>query len=185
MADPELLEKKDQESVVPALPEKKKLADFIKEEKPQKEYTIVHNGGEKTVIKEEMFKLHVTLLNMQEDCGDQLTEIYSKQDKVVFDQIIELTQDAMDKNKLECDREIDDDEKKLCEKYGKKNCLLILEAANFLNNAYVVQMVCKYVAGTIRGKTTSQIREFWGIVNDFTKEEIEEIKKRHNYDVNN
>lgn len=52
-----------------------------------------------------------------------------------------------------------------------------LQAANYLNIQSLLDLTTQTVAELIKGKTPEQIRAEFGIVNDFTPEEEEEIKR--------
>lgn len=53
----------------------------------------------------------------------------------------------------------------------------VLQAANYLNIQSLLDLTTQTVAELIKGKTPEQIRAEFGIVNDFTPEEEEEIKR--------
>ena len=54
-------------------------------------------------------------------------------------------------------------------------------AANYLNIENLQTDCCKYIAYQMKGKTPEEIREIFGLENDFTPEEEEEIKKEHQW----
>ncbi|KAK0713295.1 Skp1 family, dimerization domain-containing protein [Lasiosphaeria miniovina] len=53
----------------------------------------------------------------------------------------------------------------------------ILIAANYLDIQRLVNIASQTVANMIKGKTTEQIRDLFGIVNDFTPEEEDELRR--------
>jgi len=55
----------------------------------------------------------------------------------------------------------------------------LLLAANYLNVKPLLDLCCQKVADMIRGKTAEQIRQEFGIKNDFSPEEEEEIRKEN------
>ena len=55
----------------------------------------------------------------------------------------------------------------------------LILAANYLAISPLLDLICKTVANMIKGKTPEQIREIFGIENDFTPEE-EEVVRREN-----
>jgi S-phase kinase-associated protein 1 len=57
----------------------------------------------------------------------------------------------------------------------------IIMAANYLNIENLQTDCCKYIAYQMKGKTPEEIREMFGLENDFTPEEEEEIKKEHQW----
>ena len=50
-------------------------------------------------------------------------------------------------------------------------------AANYLDCPGLLNLSCKKVAFMIKGKTPQEIRDTFGIENDLTPEELEQIKK--------
>ena len=59
----------------------------------------------------------------------------------------------------------------------------IILAANYLDIKDLLEITCQKVADMIRGKTPSEIRKIFGVENDFTPEEEEEIKKQNEWNV--
>jgi S-phase kinase-associated protein 1 len=52
-----------------------------------------------------------------------------------------------------------------------------LQAANFLDIQPLLDLTCKTVADMIKGKSPEQIRQEFDIQNDFTPEELEEVRR--------
>lgn len=57
----------------------------------------------------------------------------------------------------------------------------IILAANYLNVRSLLNVCCKAVANMIKGKTPEEIRKHFGIVNDFTPEEEEQVRKENEW----
>ena len=57
----------------------------------------------------------------------------------------------------------------------------IILAANFLDIRGLLEVSCKTVANMIKGKTPEEIRKTFNIVNDFTPQEEEQIKKENSW----
>uniref|UniRef100_A0A0E0G4Y8 SKP1-like protein n=1 Tax=Oryza nivara TaxID=4536 RepID=A0A0E0G4Y8_ORYNI len=57
----------------------------------------------------------------------------------------------------------------------------LILAANYLNVPSLLDLACQHTADLIKGKTVQEIRDTFGIVNDFTPEEEEEIRKENEW----
>jgi len=57
----------------------------------------------------------------------------------------------------------------------------IILAANYLDISKLLDYACMTVADQIRGKTPDEIRKHFNIKNDFTEEEMEQIKKENEW----
>ncbi|KAI8927235.1 Skp1 family, dimerization domain-containing protein [Entophlyctis helioformis] len=57
----------------------------------------------------------------------------------------------------------------------------IILAANYLDMKNLLDLGCKTVANMIKGKTVEEIRKTFNIVNDFTPEEEEQIRKENEW----
>lgn len=60
----------------------------------------------------------------------------------------------------------------------------LLMAANYLNIKNLLDLTCETVASMIRGKTIQEIRDTFGIKNDFTPEEEEEVRNENEWAFN-
>ncbi|KAJ3101681.1 hypothetical protein HDU97_001222 [Phlyctochytrium planicorne] len=57
----------------------------------------------------------------------------------------------------------------------------IILAANYLDMKNLLDLGCKTVANMIKGKSVEEIRKTFNIVNDFTPEEEEQIRKENEW----
>jgi len=57
----------------------------------------------------------------------------------------------------------------------------LILGANYLGIQSLLDISCKAVANMIKGKTPDEIRETFNIVNDFTPEEEEEIRRENSW----
>ena len=69
-------------------------------------------------------------------------------------------------------------EKAFFEKMTKEALFEVTLAANYLHAEELLDAAMQCAAGRIRGKTVPELREYFGIENDFTPEE-EEIRKEN------
>jgi len=57
----------------------------------------------------------------------------------------------------------------------------LILAANYLDIKMLMDVSCQTVANKIIGKTTEELRQIFNIVNDFTPEEEEQVRKDHEW----
>ncbi|KAJ3027540.1 UNVERIFIED_CONTAM: hypothetical protein HDU68_003626 [Siphonaria sp. JEL0065] len=57
----------------------------------------------------------------------------------------------------------------------------IILAANYLDMKNLLDLGCKTVANMIKGKSVEEVRKLFNIVNDFTPEEEEQIRKENEW----
>lgn len=62
---------------------------------------------------------------------------------------------------------------------GRRTLFHVILAANYLNIKDLFDLGCQTVADTITDKNTDEIRALFGIRNDFTPEEEEEIRQQN------
>ncbi|KAH9611827.1 hypothetical protein KSS87_015786 [Heliosperma pusillum] len=78
----------------------------------------------------------------------------------------------------------DDELKKWDEEFVKVDLNTLYDlilAANYLNIKDLLDLTCQTVADMIKGKTPEEIRKTFNIINDFTPEEEEEIRKENQW----
>ncbi|CAH8266586.1 unnamed protein product [Arabidopsis lyrata] len=64
-------------------------------------------------------------------------------------------------------------------KFDIKTLLQIILAANYLNVKGLLDLVSQTIADTIKDYTPEQIREVFGVENDYTEEEEAEVRKEN------
>jgi len=74
-----------------------------------------------------------------------------------------------------------DEELATVQKYDQEMLFAVLLAANYLDIKALLQACCKATAELIKGKTPAEIRELFGIENDFTPEQEEKIRKENEW----
>lgn len=78
----------------------------------------------------------------------------------------------------DCD-DIDDWDREFCRAFDNEALFKLILAANYMEIKPLMELGCKTVANMIKGKTAEQIRETFGLVNDFTPEEEEQIRREN------
>ncbi len=57
----------------------------------------------------------------------------------------------------------------------------LILAANYMDFAYLLDLACAKIASTLKGKTSAEIRESFGITEEFTAEEEAKIMEEHKW----
>jgi S-phase kinase-associated protein 1 len=137
-------------------------------------------SGKIFILERELAKKSIMLKNIisdaEESAGDAIP--IQKVEDETLEQVIrylELTNSNIVDEKSLKDRDLELWEKEYTESI-KEIIFPVILAANFLDIRHLLDVCCKAVANTMVGKTPKQIREMYGIVNDFTPEQEEEMK---------
>lgn len=85
----------------------------------------------------------------------------------------------LDKNP-KVDNKLTDWEKEFCNLPHDDLFNLIL-ASNYVEFQELLDVTCQVVAEMIKGKTVEEIRKVFGVENDFTPEEYEQVKKENEW----
>lgn len=64
---------------------------------------------------------------------------------------------------------------------GQSELFDLILAANYLNIKALLDLTCRAVANMIKGKTPEEIRKHFGITNDFTPEEEDEVCRENQW----
>ncbi|KAH6784168.1 hypothetical protein C2S52_009127 [Perilla frutescens var. hirtella] len=130
-----------------------------------KTLTLISSDGHEFEVSESVAALSVTIKNMVDDgCSDKPIPILNVDAKSLSKVIGYIKDHAADKGFVVSDDEDFDD---------LLDCLL---AANYLNIGDLLRLLSKKISDLIANKSTEEIRELFGLENDFTKEEEEEAR---------
>ena len=145
-------------------------------------------------VEKKVAEKSVLLKNMLEDVGDTsdssipLPNVTGKILKKVIQYCQHHKDDAPivedDKEVFDSARVRSDDISQWDQEYiqvDNEELFEIILAANYLDIKQLLDLGCKTVANMIRGKTPEQIREMFNIVNDFTPEEEEQIRRENEW----
>lgn len=146
---------------------------------------LLSNDNKEFKIDKELADKSVLIKNMLEDIGDSDSSIplpnvnynilekvfkwckYHKDDPIQDEQQNGNTDiNEWDQKYMDVDQEILFD---------------IILAANYLDIKQLLDLGCKTVANMIKGKSADEIRKTFNIINDFTPEEEEQIKKENEW----
>lgn len=156
--------------------------------------TLVSNDDEKFKVSQQVAFKSVLIKNMVEDIGGEEAEIPLPQAKgTVLKKVIEYCEYHKDDPEPEAapeDNERSDRIKRTTDitewdyKYMAVENELVFELmllANYLDIRSLFDLTCKTVANMIKGKTPEQIRQTLGIENDFTPEQLDEIRRENEW----
>ncbi|MEX0596594.1 MAG: hypothetical protein WD512_08840 [Candidatus Paceibacterota bacterium] len=102
---------------------------------------------------------------------------------VQYSQFMRTSEFPKDERKEDAriDGELTEWEKNFASNMPKNTLIEVVLLSNYLEFNYMLEAMCCAMAGLMKDRTTEQIREDWGIKNDFTKEEEEKIKKENQF----
>ena len=66
-------------------------------------------------------------------------------------------------------------------KVDQETLFAVILASNYLDIKPLLDLTCKTVADMIKGKTPEEIRQTFNIVNDFTPEEEEQVRRENEW----
>lgn len=131
-------------------------------------------------VKEEVAKKSMLIKNMIEDTGgdDEIPLMNLRMPILV--KIIEYCEYHKNDNPAEIEKPlrttnlaelVDSWDAKFIEVENMEELFEIIQAANYLDIASLLDLACAKVASLIKGKTPEEIRKTFNIINDFTPEE--------------
>ncbi|EYU37960.1 hypothetical protein ABFS82_02G007500 [Erythranthe guttata] len=145
----------------------------------QKMIVLQSSDGQIFEIEESVASNSQTLRNMIEDeCADNTIPLPNVTAKILA-RVIEYCKrhtdaaaNADDLKKFDADFVDPDDQETLFD---------TLLAANYLNISSLMDMLCKAIAEMLKDKDPEVTRKKFNIVNDYTKEEEEEVRKENSW----
>ncbi|KAI9184477.1 hypothetical protein H9P43_003530 [Blastocladiella emersonii ATCC 22665] len=154
---------------------------------------LTSSDGETLTVSLDVANRSVLLKNMLEDVGDDAdTEIpIPNVTARVLKKVIEYCEHHKNDPLPNPDEEEDTEERRRSDDIDEwdseyitveqEMLFEIILAANYLDIKPLLDLGCKTVANMIKGKTTEEIRKTFGIQNDFTPEEEEQIRRENEW----
>ncbi len=133
-----------------------------------------------------LVKMMGTIEEMIEDMGyDENSDPVELPNKTItttiFKQVMEYCQQYLNAENKE-DMGLNDWDTNFFSQIEMKPDLFnLLEAADFLHAKRLLETGCSFVAQKIKGKSVEDLREIFGVVNDFTPDEEAQIKNEHEW----
>ncbi|KAL1917151.1 uncharacterized protein VTP21DRAFT_4807 [Calcarisporiella thermophila] len=156
------------------------------QQQPQKQVILKSQEGTEFTIDRDIAEKSVLLRNMLEDIGESDAAIpLPNVSAPILEKVIEYnthhrhTIQQEDESRLRSD-DIDEWDSNFCN-VDQGTLFELILAANYLDIKPLLDLCCKTVANMIKGKTAEEIRKTFNIVNDFTPEEEEQIRKENEW----
>ena len=130
---------------------------------------------------------HMTEEKNEDDCTVPLSEIHSSE---TLRRVIEYCKHHHNNRAPEIEKPIkknltdiitDEWDLNNVMNLGKDLLFELTLAANYINCDDLLQLCCAEIAEQVKGKTIEDMREYFGVVNDFTPEEEEVIRKENEW----
>ncbi|KAJ3342849.1 hypothetical protein HDU93_000979 [Gonapodya sp. JEL0774] len=148
------------------------------------------SDGQEFTVSKEVSSQSILIKNMLEDIGDtdEATAIpLPNVSGTILAKVIEYATHhkddppiVEDENKPKSSDDIDDWDREYMN-VDQGTLFELILAANYLDMKGLLDLGCKTVANMIKGKTVEEIRKTFNIVNDFTPEEEEQIRKENEW----
>lgn len=122
--------------------------------------------GELREIPDEIASLSGTISDLREDVQEDETIPIPNVTSAVFDTIHQYCQSPTDGYF---------DDKPMADIFE------MILAANYLDMKDILSAMCKHVANYLKGKSPEEIRQLFGLKNDFTPEEEEQVRKENEW----
>ncbi|RZC78255.1 hypothetical protein C5167_002473 [Papaver somniferum] len=152
---------------------------------PSKMISLKSSEGEIFEVEEIIAHHSLTIKHMiEEDCADNPIPLANVNSKILK-MVIEYGKKHRESGGeiTEVDEETQKWDKELVN-VDQETLFRLLMAANYLNIKNLLDLTCETVASMIRGKTIQEIRDTFGIKNDFTPEEEEEVRNENEWAFN-
>lgn len=148
--------------------------------------TLVSSDGQQFLLQVKAAKLSKTIENLIEDAGVEAPIPLPNVTGKILNKVAEYCKYHIENPDIQKQEEDDKVEKRtddICS-WDQEFCQVdqptlfeLILASNYLDIPGLLDLTCKTVANMIKGKTPEQIRQTFGLQNDFTPEEEEAIRK--------
>ena len=140
---------------------------------------IIKTTGDVFLVKKELADMMDTIKERLEDMEEipEGTEIEIDADLLAFPYVIQYLQYQSDNKGNEDKLKALDEAFVQSLNVNNEIRFMVMRTANYLNIPTLLDLLTTNEANQIKGKTTEELRKMYNIVNDFTPEEEEQIKK--------
>ncbi|XP_075474486.1 SKP1-like protein 1A [Primulina tabacum] len=135
------------------------------------------SDGDTFEVEELVAMESLTIRNIiEDDCADAVIPLPNVTSKILT-KVIEYC-----KRHVQAESETDDVLKKFDTDFvdvDQDTQFDLILAANYLNIRNLLDLTCQTVADMIKGKSPEEVRKLFNIINDYTPEEEEEVRKEN------
>jgi S-phase kinase-associated protein 1 len=141
---------------------------------------VYDNENDSTIfnVSKDVVSLSATMkMQLEEISEDEIpiTKVQSKTMKHIIDWCTNYL--TLDHKNIK--PELSDYDKKFCSSMTKEELFSVIEACDYLDIKTLFHVTCRYVGESLRDLSVEQIRELFGVVNDFSPEEEEQLRKEN------
>lgn len=157
-----------------------------KEEIKSDTIILVSSDDVKFEVEKSVAMMAITIKNMLQDVpeGDNEIPLPNVEGKVLEKILVWMRH--YNKNPIVIDEEKKDEKSIELNEFDTEFCKMddkllfdSILSCNYLDLSQLLNVLCKKIAGEIRGKSVDQIRERFGIINDFSEDEMKKIKEEN------
>ncbi|KAF5175504.1 Skp1-like protein [Thalictrum thalictroides] len=149
----------------------------------KKVVTLRSSDGDAFEVEETVILQSQTIKHMiEDDCADNGIPLPNVTSKILA-KVIEYCKEHVEEDNQ--DESAEKKDLKLWDaefvKVDQATLFDLILAANYLNVKSLLDLTCQTVADMIKGKTPEEIRQTFNIINDFTPEEEEEVRRENQW----
>ncbi|KAL2503940.1 SKP1-like protein 1A [Abeliophyllum distichum] len=150
-----------------------------------KKITLKSSDNEVFEVEEVVARESQTLRYMiEDDCADSAIPLPNVTGKILS-KIFEYCKRHVEAAATKANDKVTEDDLKAFDsdfvKVDQATLFDLILAANYLNIKSLLDLTCQTVADMIKGKTPEEIRKVFNIINDFTPEEEEEVRRENQW----
>lgn len=148
--------------------------------KTKRKYIIAHCGLIRDMLEEQ---------DDEDDDDDEVIPLPNINDQDILKKIIDYCKFHYNNKAEEIEKPLKENiENVICDwdktylkNINNETLINIIMASNYINCKDLLNLTCAKVASTLKGKSPEQIRELFGIENDFTPEEESKIREENKW----
>ncbi|PIA50655.1 hypothetical protein AQUCO_01200103v1 [Aquilegia coerulea] len=146
-----------------------------------KKVTLRSSDGEAFEVDEAVIVQSQTIKHMIEDeCASDVIPLANVTSKIMA-KVIEYCKKHVENQECTDDIDLKSWDTDFVKDVDQGTLFDLILAANYLNIKSLLDLTCKTVADMIKGKTAEEIRKTFNIVNDYTPEEEEEVRRENQW----